>query len=189
MNEQATRDAGDLAGVPATPVAGADSGDRSLSFDVRVSEAGYRRVLIRVALLRLRWVLPFVAFFGFAALGRGDADMAWLWLAMSVGTALIVAAYALWVSGSPSASKAAMARIRYSVDDEGLHYESDAGTGRIEWNQVRRWEMAAEHYLLYVGAATYLLVPGDDLDAVDARGRFEALLRTCVARRWWQRKR
>ncbi|PKQ10113.1 MAG: hypothetical protein CVT69_01375 [Actinobacteria bacterium HGW-Actinobacteria-9] len=160
-----------------------------IEFESSVTRAGYRRVLIRVALRRLRWALPFLAFFGFAALGGGDSDMAWFWLAMGVGTMLIVYAYALWVSGSPSASRKALEPVRYRADTEGLHYESADGYGLIEWSQVRRWEVAADHYLLYVGAATYLLVPVQDLAVVDGRDGFESALRACVApRRWWRRR-
>ncbi|MHB9002667.1 MAG: YcxB family protein [Coriobacteriia bacterium] len=166
-----------------------ESPDAAIEFKSQVTEAGYRRVLMRVALRRLRWVLPFLAFFGFAALGRGDLDLAWFWLAMGAGTMLIVVAYALWVSGSPSASKAAMEPVGYRADDEGLHYESADGRGLIEWSQVRRWEVAADHYLLYVGAATYLLVPVHDLCLVDGRDGFESTLRShVVPRRWWRRR-
>lgn len=171
----------EMPAVPESPAA-------PIEFESTVTEAGYRRVLIRVALRRLRWVLPFLAFFGFAALGRGDTDIAWLWLVMSAGTMLIVVAYALWVTGSPSASKAAMVRVRYRADGEGLRYESADGSGLIEWDRLRRWEVAADHYLLYVGAATYLLVPVSDLDVVEARGPFESLLRAhVISQRSWHR--
>lgn len=164
------------------------SGDiEPIEFESQVSAEGYRRVLMRVALLRLRWVLPFVAFFGFAALGRGDYGVAGLWVAIGAGVLLVVVAYARWVTGSPLASKVALARVRYSADSEGLRYESEAGAGRISWTQVSHVQHVAEHYLLYVGMATYLLVPEKDLDDAESRTRFEALIQECVPRgKWWQ---
>lgn len=151
-----------------------------IAFESRVTERGYRRVLVQVALLRLRWVLPIVAYIVAAAIARGDHGRAVLWAGMAVGAFVVVLGYALWASGSPSSDKSVLAPVRYSADGSGLGYETASGGGRVSWDQVRRWQHVADHYLLYVGSASYLLVAGESLDVTGARDAFETLLRARV---------
>lgn len=161
----------------------------SIAFESRIGSAGYRQVLVRVALLRLRWVLAIAAFFAFSALGRGDTGRALLWVGMSAGALLVVTGYALWASGSPSADHSIYAPVNYAVDAEGMSYTTPTGEGHVAWDQIRRWQSVADHYLLYVGSASYLLVSGASLDEAGARDDFETLVREHVPHGPWSARR
>lgn len=168
--------------VPA--VDGGEPADRPLVVDIefesRLSERGYRAVMLNIALLRLRWLLLVAAYFVFSALGRGDRPTALIIAGMTGGAIVIAIGYASWASGSP-AHQHLYRPIRYTLSEEGLAYEAEGAAGIVEWASVRKWRLVKEHYLLYVGSSSYVLVPADDVGGPERRVIFEAALRTHVA--------
>ncbi len=164
-----------------TPAAGAPATDTlacpEITFESRLTEKGYRSVMLRVSLMRLRWIAPIAAFFIMSALGRGDTRTAVFLFGMTVFTVLIIVLYANWASGSPSQSSV-YAPVTYRTGVEGLEYESDDRHGMVEWPTIRRWVFVDGHYLLYVGSASYVLVPAVALDDPEL---FETILRCHVA--------
>ncbi|MDP2233748.1 MAG: YcxB family protein [Actinomycetota bacterium] len=160
-----------------------------ISFESRLTERGYRAVMLRVSLMRLRWVLPFAAFFIFNELGRGDTRTALVLAGMTAGTVMTIVLYANWASGSPS-QRAVYDPVHYRTAEEGLVFEAGERSGIVEWGTVRRWVFVHGHFLLYVGSSSYLLVPADALESVVCDGdkaeqgpaHFETILRDHVAR-------
>jgi len=167
MIENATTDA-DAIAVP------------DIEFESRLTEKGYRSVMLRVSLLRLRWIAPIAAFFIFNAIARGDVQTATVLGSMFVGTVVIIVLYANWASGSPS-QRAVYEQVTYRTSPEGLEFQSDERRGIVEWETVRRWESVNGHFLLHVGSASYVLVPETALEAVGGPAAFEAVLRERVA--------
>lgn len=153
----------------------------SVRFEARLTERGYRAVMLRVALVRLRWLLPLAAFFGFGAMGRGETGTTLVIAGMTVATIVGLLGYAAWATGSP-AHQRLYRPVSYVADESGLAFSSPDGDGTVEWDQVRRWQYASGHYLLYVGSASYVLVPRGDVGPDEAVEEFESLLRTHVAR-------
>lgn len=151
-----------------------------ITFESRLTEKGYRSVMLRVSLLRLRWIAPIAAFFIFNAIARGDVQTASVLGSMFVGTVVIIVLYANWASGSPS-QRAVYDAVTYRTAPEGLEFESDERRGIVEWETVRRWESVKGHFLLHVGSASYVLVPETALDGVGGPPAFEAVLRERVA--------
>ncbi len=148
-----------------------------ITFESRLTEKGYRSVMLRVALMRLRWVLPIAAFFIFSALGRGDRATATLLGVMTLGTVLTVVLYANWASGSPT-QRAVYEPVTYTTAPDGLIFRSGEREGIVEWGSIRRWELVMEHFLLHVGTSSYVLIPhGCPPDPV----AFEMVLREHVA--------
>lgn len=160
-----------------------------ISFESRLTERGYRAVMLHVSLLRLRWVLPFAAFFIFNELGRGDTRTALVLTGMTVATVVTIVLYANWASGSPS-QRSVYDPVHYRTAEEGLVFEAGERSGIVEWGTVRRWEFIHGHFLMYVGSSSYLLVPADALAGVSCDGdtaeqgpaRFETILREHLAR-------
>jgi len=151
-----------------------------ITFESRLSEKGYRSVMLRVSLLRLRWIAPIAAFFIFNALARGDMQTASVLGSMFVGTVIIIVLYANWASGSPS-QRAVYEPVTYRTTPEGLEFESDERRGVVEWETIRRWEFVNGHFLLHVGSASYVLVPEVALEGAGGPAAFEAVLRERVA--------
>jgi len=151
-----------------------------VTFESHLSEKGYRSVMLRVSLLRLRWIAPIAAFFIFNAIARGDTQTASVLGSMFVGTVVIIVLYANWASGSPS-QRAVYQPVRYRTTAEGLEFESDERRGIVEWGTIRRWEFVNGHFLLHVGSASYVLVPEAALESAGGPGAFEAVLRERVA--------
>lgn len=149
-----------------------------IRFESRLTEQGYRGVMLRVSLMRLRYVLPVAAFFVFNALGRGDLRTAWILGAMTLGTVFIVVLYANWASGSPT-QRGVYEPVSYRTTPEGLEFTSGERSGLVAWDTIRRWEYVREHYLLHVGSTSYVLVPAAAFAGQDA-GAFEAVLRAHV---------
>lgn len=144
---------------------GGDHATPPLGFTVTLTERGYRRVLIHLAALRLRFVPPALAFGGvYAYAADGRTEAAGLFLA-AIALPITVWGYLAWVSGSPR-SQALYAPVQYEFGVNGIAYRSPDGDGEIEWRRVRRWREAVEHILVYVSGAAYVLVPVEDLDEV-----------------------
>lgn len=152
----------------------------SLRFESRLTEKGYRTVMQREALMRLRWLLPIAAFFIFSTLGRGEIGPAVLLGVMTVGTVIAIFGYASWAAGTP-AHRTLYDPVTYEVRGSGLAFETETGAGIVEWSQVRRWAYVKDHFLLYVGSSNYVLVPADALCNAGERIEFERILRENVA--------
>lgn len=172
MIESTTTDA-DAIAVP-------DATVPDMSFESRLTEKGYRSVMLRVSLLRLRWIAPVAAFFIFNAIARGDVQTASVLGTMFVGTVLIIVLYANWASGSPS-QRSVYDAVTYHTVPEGLEFHSEERHGIVEWETVRRWESVNGHFLLHVGSASYVLVPETALEGAGGPAVFEAVLRARVA--------
>jgi len=153
---------------------------KELQFDSQLDEKGYRSVMLRISLLRLRWVAPFAAFFLFNAVARGDTDTTLMLTAMIVGTVIIIVLYANWASASPS-QRAVYDPVRYETTPEGLVFQAGERSGIVDWGTIRRWEFVNAHFLLHVGSASYVLVPAQALEHSGGVEAFQAVLRARVA--------
>jgi len=147
---------------------------------VTLTPRGYRGVLLHLSALKLRLVVPLLAFFGFAALGAGFNTQAFAVLSTLGAVVLTVWGYIAWNVNSPSRA-GLYEPVAYEFDPEHIVYAGAEGAGTIAWDQVRSWRYASGHYLLYVAGASYLLVPEGDLGAGEV-DRFEQLLRSSVKR-------
>jgi hypothetical protein len=94
------------------------------------------------------------------------------------GVFVVIWGYVTYMSRSPAVA-VVYAPVRYEFDDSGVRYAGDEGSGEFPWSAVARWRVAADHYLLYVGGSTYLLVPADAFEPAEEM-RFAALLREHV---------
>jgi len=148
---------------------------------VTVTPKGYRAVLFAIALRKLRFVLPVMAFFAFAALATGGQRYPLLMMVGLIGVIAFVWLYVNWVSGSP-AHKDVYVPVRYRFSEDGIEYDSAIGTGAIPWDRVCRWRFFASHYLLYTESSAFLLVGASALSDT-AKGTFESLLAEKVRKR------
>lgn len=169
-------EAGGPAAADATRAANAAT--RVVRITVALTPKGYRAVLLHLSALKLRLVVPLMAFFGFASLGAGFDTQGVLILSSMVGIVLTVWGYIAWNASSPSRIEL-YEPVAYEFGVDGIVYASASGAGTIEWGQVAKWGYAVGHYLLYVAGASYLVVPECDIadGEVDA---FETLLRAHV---------
>ncbi|HET6498470.1 MAG TPA: YcxB family protein [Coriobacteriia bacterium] len=151
-----------------------DGADAALVFTVTLTERGYRRVLIHLAALKLRFLPPALTFGGmYAYAAGGRVEGAGLFLA-AIALPVTLWGYLSWVSGSPR-SRALYEPISYEFGPEEIAYHSPDASGAIGWERVTRWREAAGHILLYVSGAAYVLVPVEELDDV-TRARLRDLL-------------
>jgi len=141
---------------------------------VHLTQSGYRGVLLHLSALKLRLVVPLLAFFAFAALGTGFNTEAFLMLGTLAATLITVWGYITWNTSAPKNAELYLP-VAYELDSERIIFAGEAGRGVLEWDRVRKWRYAAGHYLLYVTGATYIMIPEVDLDPADM-DRFEALL-------------
>lgn len=153
----------------------------AIELPVTVTQKGYRAVLFAIALGKLRFVLPIMAFFAFAALATGGQRYPLLMMAGLVGVIAFVWLYVNWASGSPS-HKDVYLPVDYRFSDDGVEYSSALGTGIIPWERIRRWRFLASHYLLYTDSSAFLLLPASALPEA-SKGAFEALLAEKVRKR------
>lgn len=152
---------------------GDDAGeiDPSVAFTAELTERGYRRVLIHLAALKLRFVPPVLAFVGVYAYGVGGRVEAAGFFLAALALPISVWGYLSWVSGSPR-SQVLYTAVSYVFGPLGITYASSAGDGEIDWARITRWREAVGHILLYVSRASYILVPTEEVeDAVLERVR------------------
>ncbi len=154
------------------------SGSDTLRVTTQLTQKGYRAVLLHLAALRMRLIVPVLAFFAFSALAGGFTPQALFLLGSLFAIVITTWGYIAWNVSSPSNIELYLP-IAYEFDADGVTYGGTAGVGRIEWSSIRRWRYAADHYLLYVAGATYVVIPGADMPSTDVP-RFEAFLRTHV---------
>lgn len=158
---------------------------KALKIPVTVTQKGYRAVLFALALRKLRFVLPIMAFFAFAALATGGQRYPLLMMAGLIGVIAFVWFYVNWASGSPT-HKDVYLPVNYRFSDDGVVYDSTLGAGIIPWERIRRWRFLASHYLLYTDSSAFLLLPASALPEA-AKGAFEALLAEKVRKRaFWR---
>jgi hypothetical protein len=133
-----------------------------ISFDVTLTERGYRGVLLHLAALRLRFVPPAL---GMAAMLAYSAGMRTEAIALFAGALAIPIAfwgYLAWLSRSPT-SRSLYIPVHYELTGEAITYSSAEGDGRLAWDSIVRWREAAGHLLVYVSSSNYLLLPMEGL--------------------------
>ncbi|MBW6467808.1 MAG: YcxB family protein [Coriobacteriia bacterium] len=135
-----------------------------LTFDVTLTEQGYRRVLLHLAALRLRFVPPALGMAALLAYSAGMRTEAIALFGGGIAIPIVVWGYLAWLSGSPS-SRSLYAPVHYEFTGEGIVFASPEGDGELAWDSVVRWKEAADHLLIYVSGSNYLLLPIDGLAA------------------------
>jgi hypothetical protein len=154
---------------PATP-----DDPRCVSFDIVLTERGYRGVLLHLAALRLRFVPPALGMAALFTYGAGMRTEAIALFSGALAIPIVLWGYLAWLSRSPS-SHSLYTPVRYELTVEAITYSSAEGDGRIDWDSVTRWREAAEHLLVYVTSSIYLVLPIDDLGE-DTLREVEAML-------------
>ena len=144
------------------PEDAAPAGVALLTFDVTLTERGYRSVLIHLAALRLRFVPPALGIAALLAYSAGMRTEAIALFGGGIAIPIVVWGYLAWLSGSPS-SRALYAPVTYRFTEDGIAYASGEGDGQLAWDSVVRWKEAAGHLLIYVSGSNYLLLPTDGL--------------------------
>lgn len=145
-----------------------------VQFTATLTLAGYRGVLLHLSALKLRLVVPLLAFFGFAALGTGFNTQAFLTLGSLFATLITVWGYIAWNTRAPNNVELYLP-VAYEVGPSEVIFAGEAGQGVLAWQQIRKWRYASGHYLLYVAGASYVMIPEIDIAPADL-DRFEALL-------------
>jgi len=145
-----------------------------------LTQEGYRSLLLHLSALRLRLVAPLLAFFGFAALGAGFNSQGTVAFVVLVAIFITVWGYITWLTSSPRTTELYLPVV-YEFSPDGIVFTGQAGEGSLEWQQVKRWNLRAGHYQLYVAGASYLLIPQDDIEGPSI-SRFEELLRQHVSK-------
>lgn len=154
-----------------TGVGGREPSCEPLIVGVRVDERGYRRVLLHLAALRLRFVPPLLGLLAFSAYAAGARTEAATLFLGALAIPIVLWGYLAWLSKSPR-SRSVYAPVRYEFTDAAIAYRASESEGIIPWDQVVRWREAADHLLVYVSSSSYLLVPLADLESgVQARLR------------------
>lgn len=162
------------------------SGSR-VTFDVTLTERGYRGVLLHLAALRLRFVPPALGMAALFAYAVGMRTEAIMLFGGGIAIPIVVWGYLAWLSGSPS-SRPLYAPVRYDLTEEGISYASPEGDGEIAWDSIVRWREAAEHLLIYMSGSNYVLVPMDGVSA-ETRRAIETMLVDRVGSRGRRAKR
>lgn len=130
----------------------------NLAVEVRLQERPYRRVLLLMALSRMRYILPIMFFFMCGALGARDVSWA-LFLAAAVALLVLITwGYVEWQVKSPAMSEIYLP-VKYRFDAEGLIYTTSEGEGIVEWGGFARWRVVGDHYILQARGARFLLLP------------------------------
>jgi hypothetical protein len=137
-----------------------------------LGSAGYRNALLALSLLRLRFVLPIVAFFAFARLASGDMQQALLLFGSLIGIFIIVWLWVTWQAYSPS-NQSVRKPVEYVFTPERIEFFSEDADGFVEWESFKRWRYISRHYFLHHSSASFLAIPGacvaeEDLDALEA---------------------
>ncbi|MDP2181408.1 MAG: YcxB family protein [Actinomycetota bacterium] len=148
--------------------------------DVHLTEVGYRRALVHLSALRLRYVAPMLTAVVFASVASGDSGAGVLSIYSFVGFLLIVWAYVEWQVRSP-VNRSIYEPVRYEFAEDGVSYRTTDGEGEIPWSSIVRWRVAAGHYVLHAAWGAFLLLPDDSL-VVGTPEDLETLLRAHVAR-------
>ena len=165
----------------------APGGPPPLSFDVTLTERGYRGVLLHLAALRLRFVPPALGMAALLAYSGGMRTEAIALFAGALAIPIVFWGYLAWLSGSPT-SRSLYAPVHYELSGEAITYSSAEGDGHLAWDSIVRWREAAGHLLVYVSSSNYLLLPLEDLSE-DARPELEAMLAEKVGPRGRRAKR
>jgi hypothetical protein len=140
-----------------------------------LGSAGYRNALLVLSLLRLRFVLPILAFFAFARLADGRLDQALLLFASLIGVFVIVWLWVTWQAYSPS-NQRVRKPVEYVFSPERIDFFSEDADGFVEWETLKRWRYISGHYFLHASSASFLAIPGACV-AEEDREPLEALFR------------
>ncbi|MDY0088572.1 MAG: YcxB family protein [Coriobacteriia bacterium] len=130
---------------------------------VSPNDRGYRRVLLHLAALRLRFVPPVLGLLALLAYSAGARTEAVALFLGALAIPIVVWGYLAWLSKSPR-SQSLYATVTYEFTSDNIIYHSSFGEGTIRWDQVLRWREVAEHVLIYVSGSSYLLLPLSDLE-------------------------
>lgn len=148
--------------------------------DVRLTESGYRRALVHLSALRLRFVAPVLAAVAFASIASRDSGTGVLSVYSFVGLFLVTWGYIEWQVRSP-VNRQIYEPVHYEFAEDGVRYRTGEGEGEIAWSAITRWRFAAGHYVLHAAWGAFLLLPEESLVTGTAQD-LEDLLRLHVAR-------
>ncbi len=133
-----------------------------VAFEVALDQAGYRRVLTRLAYERLRFAVPLLAVVGLYSSASGSSGGALLSFAALLGLPIAIWGLVSWQVYRPGRTPI-YAPMQYSVAQEGLVYGPADSLRIVEWSEFKRWREAPGHVLLFVTGSQYVLVPTDPL--------------------------
>ena len=146
----------------------------------RLEQGAYRRMLLILSLQRLRFLLPILVFFAFAALASRSFEQAFFLFAAFLGTLIIVWLWVTWQAYSPS-NAVVRQPVRYSFAAERIDFRGADQAGIIEWGAIKRWRYVSGHYLLHHSSASFLAIP-EGCVRTDDRDQLEALFRERIAK-------
>lgn len=145
-----------------------------LAIETRLTERGYRAVLLHLAALRLRFAPFALGMAGMLLYGGGYRTEAIGMFAALIAIPVVLWGYLTWMTASPS-SRPLYVPVRYTFTTQDVLYESEEGDGRLSWEELGRWREAVGHVLLYLSSTRYLVIPVEQLTTQE-RDRLEALL-------------
>lgn len=146
----------------------------SVAFTAKLDPGAYRTMLVTLAVFRLRFVAPVLAFFAFGALGAGRTSEALFLIASLVGMGVIIWLWASWQAHSP-ANASIYEAVSFECGEDALHFAGAGGEGAIPWHAVKKWRYLSGHYLLHISSGTFIAIPSTAVPE-DERGPLESLL-------------